>query len=93
MENLTRAHIVILGRVQGVFYRMWMQEEAGKLELKGWVKNTNDGKVEAVFEGPEGKIKQMIEKCKEGSRFAKVTNIDVKWEKATGEFDSFEIKY
>ena len=50
MENV-RAHLIIEGRVQGVFFRHHTQEMAVRLGLKGWVKNRQDGSVEAVFEG------------------------------------------
>lgn len=86
-----RAHLIISGRVQGVFYRTWTQNAARNLYLTGWVGNTEDGKVEAVFEGNEKNIKEMIENCKVGPKFAKVSEVKVVWEKVTGEFTGFEI--
>lgn len=61
------------------------------MELTGWVRNLDDGRVEAVFEGTKKNLEKIIEKCKTGPRFSKVTHIDVVWEKSTGEFESFEI--
>lgn len=92
MENkIARVHLYIEGRVQGVFYRSWASGLAYKLGLTGWVKNLPDGRVEAVFEGPKQKVKEMIEKCKKGSRFSEVSHIDEDWSNASGEFKGFEI--
>lgn len=88
-----RAHLFIEGRVQGVFFRVWTRNTAESLGLTGWVKNLANGRVEAVIEGSKDKVEEMIEKCGEGSRIAKVEHLDVIWEKATGEFDTFEIRY
>ncbi len=86
-----KAHVIIKGRVQGVFYREWIRSQAESMNLTGWVKNLASGKVEAVFEGPKEKVEEIIDKCKEGSGAARVENIDIKWEKGTGEYKSFEI--
>jgi len=51
MENKVRAHAIISGRVQGVFFRMETKRAADRLGAKGWVRNLKDGSVEAVFEG------------------------------------------
>ena len=86
-----RAHLFIKGKVQGVFYRFWTKNEAQKLGLAGWVRNLADGRVEAVFEGPKRKIEEMVAKCRQGPRLAKVEHLDISWEEATGEFDGFSI--
>jgi acylphosphatase len=91
--EIARLHIVIEGIVQGVFYRASTIEESGKLGLTGWVKNCSDGRVEAVFEGDIDKIEQIVEWCKKGPPGAEVSNIETVWERATGEYDSFTIKY
>jgi acylphosphatase len=88
-----RAHLLISGRVQGVFYRSFTQDVAHSLGLKGWVKNNSDGKVEAVFEGKKEDIESAIRSCYKGPSAAKVNNIDAKWEDFTGEFDTFSIRY
>ncbi len=87
-----RAHLLISGRVQGVFFRANTLDEARRLELTGWVKNCYDGSVEAVFEGEEQKIEQMIAWCYQGPPYALVRDVGVTWEKYTGEFNSFSIK-
>ena len=90
-DEKLRAHIFIEGQVQGVFYRVWCKKQASKHDLCGWVRNTDDGRVEVVAEGEKNKLTKLIELVKEGPKFAKVENVDVAYEKATGEFDSFEI--
>lgn len=88
-----RAHILIEGRVQGVFYRASTREEANLSGLTGWVRNCRDGRVEAVFEGERDKVEMIIEWCKKGPPGALVTKADVSWEQATSEFDTFSIKH
>jgi acylphosphatase len=90
---LKRAHLLIEGIVQGVFYRAFTRDLAMRLGLKGWVRNLPDGRVEAVFEGDEKVIEEAIASCYKGPPAAHVTNIDVKWEEYTGEFSGFEIRY
>ncbi len=88
-----RAHVLISGRVQGVFFRSETRREAKKHSVKGWVRNLPDGRVEAVFEGDEEAVKKLIEFCKHGPPYAKVTNVEVIWENYAGEFSDFEIRY
>ena len=88
-----RAHLYVSGRVQGVFFRYETRREAVKRGVKGWIRNLPDGRVEAVFEGEENSVKQLIEFCKHGPPGARVTNVEVKWEDYKGEFNDFKIKY
>ena len=92
MENV-RVRLIVKGRVQGVWYRASTKDKAEQLGLKGWVKNTYDGDVEAVFEGEEDIVESMIAWCHEGSKLAKVTNVKVDYEKPTEEFEEFSIIY
>jgi len=78
--------------VQGVFFRANIEELASKLGITGWVMNTNEG-VEVVAEGDEQALKQLIDYCNHGPSAAHVDDIEIKHEKATGEFSSFEIRY
>lgn len=87
-----RAHLLIFGRVQGVAFRCYTQEIAQSLEIKGWVRNCWDGKVEIVMEGDEEKVEQLINWCYRGPRSAIVEKIDIEWEKYRGEFNSFSIR-
>jgi len=86
-----RAHIYIKGRVQGVFYRFWVKKFADKLGIYGWIKNLENGQVEAVFEGEKSKVEKIIEESKKGPRQAGVESVDVSREKAKEIFDSFDI--
>ena len=70
-------HILIKGKVQGVFYRATAKDMAQALDLKGWVKNTSEGYVEAVATGSENGLHQFIEWCKKGPSKAVVTSVNV----------------
>jgi acylphosphatase len=69
-------HVVVRGRVQGVGYRAFVEDEANRRGLSGWVRNRRDGTVEAVFAGPAAKVNDMIEACSEGPWGARVDAID-----------------
>ncbi|MEM0343276.1 MAG: acylphosphatase [Thermoplasmata archaeon] len=86
-----RAHVIFEGRVQGVFFRANTQRCAEKLGLTGWVRNTSDGRVEAVFEGEEDDVRAAIEWCATKQPYAKVTGKHVEFSAATGEFETFSI--
>ncbi len=88
-----RAHVLIEGRVQGVFFRSYTCHQAEKLDVAGWVRNCPNGRVEAVFEGEEDKVRRIVDWCHIGPPEAHVRNVDVRWEDYTGEFDSFYIRY
>ena len=92
MDNV-RAHAIIEGRVQGVFFRHYTQETALRLGLKGWVRNRRDGTVEAVFEGDREDVHKMIKWCHKGPPSARVAKVNVTWEVYTGEFDDFSVAY
>jgi acylphosphatase len=73
----TRVHVVISGRVQGVWYRASTKQKAEELGVTGWVKNTDEGNVEAVFEGDKAVVDEMIAWCWKGPSLAKVTNVTI----------------
>lgn len=87
----TRAHVFISGEVQGVFFRSSTRNQANLLGVSGWVKNTPDNRLEAVFEGDSDLVEKMLDFCREGPPGAHVDNVDVKMEKPMGE-KGFEIK-
>ena len=89
---MERLHVIISGRVIGVCFRAFVQDQAKKLGLKGWVRNTEDGKVEAIFEGEKDKLGEMLKLCKNGPEASSVKSVDVHEEKHTGEFRDFEIR-
>ena len=68
-------HIFITGRVQGVSYRWWFQNEGEKKKLKGWVRNRTSNRVEAEIIGEKNNIDEMIEKCKIGPPLADVEEV------------------
>ncbi len=86
-----RAHVIFAGRVQGVFFRANTRQFAEALGLTGWVRNTSDGRVEAVFEGEEAAVRDAIEWCEVRQPHAKVSSKEVEMSKATGEFEMFSI--
>ncbi|MEM3641158.1 MAG: acylphosphatase [Candidatus Bathyarchaeia archaeon] len=88
-----RAHVFISGHVQGVFFRSKTKYEADKRGVGGWVRNLPDGRVEAIFEGEENAVRELIEFCKRGPPGARVANVKVSWENYTGKFKDFEIIY
>lgn len=76
MAAQTAIRVRIHGRVQGVWYRGWTFDEARALGLSGWVRNRQDGSVEAVFAGAEAAVRAMIDRCHEGPPAARVTRVD-----------------
>ena len=88
-----RAHIVVSGRVQGVFFRDHARRWASSLGVKGCVRNLIDGKVEAVAEGERESIEDFIAKLKEGPPLSSVEDVDVRWEDYRGEFTDFRIAW
>lgn len=88
-----QAHVRVSGRVQGVFFRASTRDEARRLGLTGWVRNLSDGRVEAVFEGEEERVKEMVEWCHHGPSYASVSDVEVEFSPAVGEFRDFEIRY
>ena len=68
-------HVRIQGRVQRVWFRNWTVEEATKRDLRGWVRNREDGSVEAVFVGVNHKVRDMVAACRLGPPKAEVTRV------------------
>ncbi|MGD2186634.1 MAG: acylphosphatase [Desulfobacterales bacterium] len=93
MEKKVRAHAVISGRVQGVFFRAETQRAAERFGVFGWVRNRPDGTVEAVFEGEQQAVDAVLGWCKQGPNLAVVKNVEVNWQDYTGEFKSFDITF
>jgi acylphosphatase len=72
---MTSRLVRIRGKVQGVWYRSWTVEQAVKRGLRGWVRNRQDGSVEAMFAGEAAAIDEMIAVCRKGPRLARVDSI------------------
>jgi len=83
-------HVFVSGKVQGVGFRDWTVDQARALKLTGWVKNLADGRVEAVIEGPNEAVADMLVKLKTGPRTARVDEVKSTDETLTGRFKTFE---
>ena len=93
IEIMKRIHVYIRGRVQGVFFRAATRRTATNLNLTGWVRNMDDGRVEAVFEGEDYDIEKMIAWCKVGPPLSRVENVTTTEEQHTGSFQDFGITH
>lgn len=91
-DNEVRLHAIIDGTVQGVGFRMFVQDYAYSFGLTGWVRNTFDGRVEVTAEGSHTHLETLLEKLRAGPRAAFVTSVQQEWLPATGEYQSFEIR-
>lgn len=86
-----RAHVWVSGRVQGVFFRQQTADRAQSAGLAGWVRNTEDGRVEAVFEGDATGVERLVEWCHRGPALADVTDVEILREEPKGE-RSFHVR-
>jgi acylphosphatase len=82
---VTRVHVLVRGRVQGVFFRAEARDRAESLGVSGWVRNLPDGSVEAVFEGEDDRVESMVDWCRRGPAGAEVEVVDVEREEPSGE--------
>ena len=88
-----RTHVLILGLVQGVFFRASAVYQARDLKITGWVRNCRDGRVELVLEGEKSAVGRMISWCRKGPPGAAVDSLEINREDYQGEFSSFSIRY
>ncbi len=88
-----RLHVFYSGRVQGVGFRWTTQDIASRLNLTGWVKNLEDGKVEVVCEGEEKQLKAFLDDMATGFLSPYIKDTDVSWNKATQEFKGFDVRF
>ena len=88
---MKRAHFTVLGRVQGVCYRMCARDEAARLGLTGWVRNQRDGSVEIVAEGNDAALREFLAWCRHGPPHARVADLIEDYSPASGEFDEFRV--
>ena len=89
---MIRRHVFVSGNVQGVFFRYEARERARGRGLAGWVRNLPDGRVEAVFEGPQEAVEELVEWCRRGPRGAEVTEIEVDTEEPEG-LEGFDVRH
>jgi acylphosphatase len=88
---MRRVRVVVTGDVQNVGFRSWTRHKADHFGVRGWVKNNVDGSVEAVFEGMDSAIDEMLESCRRGPPGSYVRDVDVREEKVTDRFPDFRI--
>ena len=86
-----RVHILVSGRVQGVFFRDHTRRWAASLGLTGWVKNLWDGRVEVLAEGERSSLEALIARLKEGPPAASVEHVTLTWEDFRDEFCDFQV--
>jgi len=88
-----RVHLFITGKVQGVFFRQAMKVTAIKNNATGWVRNLKDGRVEAVIEGEDLNVSNVVEWSHAGPANARVEDVEIRNEQHKGEFAKFEVLY
>ena len=91
-SSVVRVRVVISGRVQGVSFRWYTQQRALELGLSGWVRNLWDGRVEAIFEGDQSAVDQMLRWCRHGPPAAQVEDVQVMRESPRGDLSGFHIR-
>ena len=79
--------------MQGVGFRYTAESAALELGVTGWVRNLPDGRVEAVCEGPEKKLNELLEKIASGPMKRFIQQAQTRWEEPTGEFEEFQIRF
>lgn len=89
---MIRVHLVVHGRVQGVYFRQSSAEEAGRLEVRGWVRNRRDGTVEAVVEGARAQVDAFVAWCRRGPPMAVVTQLDLTESEPVGLPEGFDVR-
>jgi acylphosphatase len=91
-DSPARLHAILDGHVQGVGFRAFVYERAASMGLTGWVRNTFDGQVEVLAEGPRNVLEMLLEYLRRGPRSSFVTDIKQDWDQPSGEFTSFEVR-
>jgi acylphosphatase len=88
---LKQLHMVVRGRVQGVYFRASAQREARRLGVCGWVRNRADGSLEIVAEGEEAAVRDLHGWAQKGPSAARVDKVDTRWRSYVGEYSDFRI--
>lgn len=92
-DDLARLRAVVTGNVQGVNFRYYTQRRARDLGVAGWIRNLPDGSVETVAEGRRPALDRLAEFLRVGPPAAQVTEVQLSWGQATGEFAGFDVRY
>ena len=85
-------HVSVTGRVQGVFFRAWMREQAAELGVTGWVRNCPDGRVDSHVEGEQTAVEQIVERLRHGPPAARVEDVRL-WDVEVCDYDGFEVRH
>ena len=93
MEKKVEAHVIVTGKVQGVFFRAETQRIAEQHHVRGWVRNCPNRSVEALFQGDGSSVQQVIAWCRKGPARSVVTDVSVTFQEPEKVFDRFEIRY
>jgi acylphosphatase len=91
MPNVAR-HVSVTGRVQGVFFRAWIRDQANELGVTGWVRNCPDGRVDMHIEGEEAAVQRLIERLHRGPPAARVEDVHL-WNVELFDFENFEVRH
>jgi acylphosphatase len=90
---LSRVHVIVSGRVQGVAYRYFVERRAAEIPVTGWVRNLRDGRVEIMAEGEKADLESLLGFLRQGPRMANVDDLDILWEDYRGEYKDFRIGF
>jgi acylphosphatase len=93
MKTVTQAHVVVSGRVQGVYFRASTLDVASKCGVRGYVRNLPGRQVEAVLQGERSAVEKVIAFLREGPPGAVVTDIAVDWRDSVESYDGFHVRY
>ena len=90
---LSRVHVFVSGRVQGVAYRYFVERRAAEIPVTGWVRNLRDGRVEIMAEGEKADLEGVLGVLRQGPRMANVDDLDILWEDYRGDYEDFRIEF
>ena len=91
LEGRSQLHAWVEGRVQGVGFRYFVRQHVAALPISGWVRNLVDGRVELVAEGRQTDLESLLKTLRQGPRGSQVTEVQVEWGMAKGEFQGFSV--
>ena len=91
--SVTAKHIIVKGKVQGVFFRKYTKQKAAELGLNGWVKNTISGDVEIFVQGNTGAVNALLEWCRQGSPRSNVEKVESRDAAADTNLSGFSVHY
>jgi acylphosphatase len=92
MTDRVRVHLLVSGRVQGVAFRAYTEDEARRLGVRGWVRNLRDGRVEAEAEGDRAAVEALVAWCRRGPPSARVDGVEVEWGEWRGDLGEFQTR-